>query len=60
MTPALTDAQAPDSALCFGWIGCQNRHAILCRIHNVKRAETRARTIAQFVDMLASGGKPHP
>lgn len=60
MTPALTDAQALDSALCFGWIGCQNRYAILFRIHNVKKVETRARKIAQFVDMLASGGKPHP
>ncbi len=60
MTPALTDAQALDSALCFGWIGCQDRHATLCRIHNVKKAETRARTIAQFADMLASGGKLHP
>ena len=38
----------------------QNRYAILFRIQGVKKAETRARKIAQFVDMLASGGKIYP
>lgn len=38
----------------------QNRYAILFRIHNVKKAETRAKKIAQFVAMLARGEKLHP
>jgi uncharacterized protein YdeI (YjbR/CyaY-like superfamily) len=33
----------------------QNRYAILYRIQDAKRPETRAKRIAQFVDMLARG-----
>ena len=36
-----------------------NRYAILYRIHDAKRAETRARRIEQFVDMLADGRTIH-
>lgn len=35
----------------------QNRYAIYFRIHDAKRDETRARRIAQFIDMLERGEK---
>lgn len=44
----------------FETLNSQNRYAILFRIHNVKKAETRARKIAQFVEMLAKGEKLYP
>lgn len=44
----------------FATLNSQNRYAILFRIQNVKKAETRARKIAQFVDMLSKGEKLHP
>ena len=44
----------------FATLNSQNRYAILFRIQNVKKAETRARKIAQFVEMLAKGEKLHP
>jgi uncharacterized protein YdeI (YjbR/CyaY-like superfamily) len=37
-----------------------NRYAVLYRIQDAKRPETRARRISQFVDMLARGETPHP
>ena len=37
-----------------------NRYAILWRIQIVKKAETRARKIVQFVAMLERGEKIHP
>ncbi|TGK12119.1 bacteriocin-protection protein [Leptospira fletcheri] len=36
-----------------------NRYAILFRIHNVKKAETRTRKIQEFVSMLEQGKKIH-
>jgi uncharacterized protein YdeI (YjbR/CyaY-like superfamily) len=44
----------------FAGLDSQNRYAILYRIHDAKRADTRARRIAQFVDMLAEGRTIHP
>jgi uncharacterized protein YdeI (YjbR/CyaY-like superfamily) len=44
----------------FDTLNRQNRYAILFRIQNVKKAETRAKKIAQFVEMLANGQKLHP
>ncbi|KJK43225.1 hypothetical protein UK23_34040 [Lentzea aerocolonigenes] len=41
----------------FEALNSQNRYAILLRIHDAKRTETRQRRIAQFVDMLADGRK---
>ena len=43
----------------FATLNSQNRYAVLFRIQNVKRAETRAKKIAQFVEMLANGEKLH-
>ena len=37
-----------------------NRYAILWRIQTVKKAETRARRIRQFVEMLERHEKVHP
>jgi uncharacterized protein YdeI (YjbR/CyaY-like superfamily) len=44
----------------FATLNSQNRYAILFRIQNVKKAETRARKIAQFVEMLSNGEKLYP
>ena len=37
-----------------------NRYAILFRIQTVKKAETRARKIREFIAMLARHEKIHP
>ena len=50
----------PKAKRFFATLNSQNRYAILFRIHNVKRAETRARKISQFIDMLKRGEKIHP
>jgi uncharacterized protein YdeI (YjbR/CyaY-like superfamily) len=44
----------------FRRLTSQNRYAILYRIEAVKRPETRARKIAEFVAMLARGETVHP
>lgn len=44
----------------FATLNSSNRFAILFRIQNVKKAETRARKIAQFVEMLGNHEKLHP
>ncbi|MBM7563164.1 YdeI/OmpD-associated family protein [Paenibacillus sacheonensis] len=38
----------------------QNRYAMIFRIHNAKKAETRMKRIAQFVDMLEKGERIYP
>jgi uncharacterized protein YdeI (YjbR/CyaY-like superfamily) len=43
----------------FETIDRQNRYAILWRIQTVKKAETRARKIRQYVEMLARHEKIH-
>jgi uncharacterized protein YdeI (YjbR/CyaY-like superfamily) len=43
----------------FAGLDSQNRYAILHRIQTVKKAETRARRIAEFVAMLTRGEKLH-
>jgi len=47
-------AANPEAAAFFATISSQNRYAILYRIGAVKRPETRARKIAQYVKMLAA------
>ncbi len=37
-----------------------NKFAIMYRVQDAKRAETRARRIEQFVEMLERGDTPHP
>lgn len=53
------DANAPASRF-FATLDSRNRYAILYRIQNAKRTETRARRIAAFVEMLARGERVHP
>jgi len=50
----------PGAQAMFEILSSQNRYAILFRIHGAKRTDTRARCIAQFVDMLARGETVHP
>ena len=44
----------------FGMLNSANRYAILFRIHNAKKLETRAKRIQQFVEMLARNEKLYP
>ena len=44
----------------FATLNSANRYAILFRLHNAKRPETRAQWIQKFVDMLERGEKLHP
>jgi uncharacterized protein YdeI (YjbR/CyaY-like superfamily) len=44
----------------FAELDSLNRYAVLYRIHDAKRPETRARRIAKFVEMLARGERIHP
>jgi uncharacterized protein YdeI (YjbR/CyaY-like superfamily) len=44
----------------FATTSSVNRYAILYRIGNAKRPETRARRIAKYVEMLADGQTIHP
>jgi uncharacterized protein YdeI (YjbR/CyaY-like superfamily) len=48
------------AAAFFETLNRQNRYAILYRINAVKKAETRARKIEQFVAMLAKGEILYP
>ncbi len=43
----------------FATLNSVNRYAILFRIQNAKKSETRARRIQQFVEMLERGEKIH-
>jgi uncharacterized protein YdeI (YjbR/CyaY-like superfamily) len=58
LTAAL--AAEPRALAMFGILTSQNRYAVLLRIHNAKRADTRARRIEQFVAMLSRGETVHP
>jgi uncharacterized protein YdeI (YjbR/CyaY-like superfamily) len=49
----------PKAKAFFATLNSQNRYAILFRIQNVKKAETRARKISQFIEMLNKGEKIH-
>ena len=49
----------PKAAVFFATLNSRNRFAILYRIGAVKKAETRARKIAEFVAMLERGETIH-
>ena len=53
-------AANPAAAKMFADLNGANRFAIRYRIETAKRAETRARRIDQFVEMLARGETIHP
>ena len=50
----------PAAEKMFADLNGANRYAVLYRIETAKRAETRARRIDQFVEMLARGETIHP
>jgi uncharacterized protein YdeI (YjbR/CyaY-like superfamily) len=50
----------PDAKAFFAELSGQNRYAILYRLHDAKRPETRARRLAQFLAMLEAGETIHP
>ncbi len=50
----------PKAKAFFATLNSRNRYAVLFRIQNAKKSETRAKKIAQFVEMLNNGEKLHP
>jgi uncharacterized protein YdeI (YjbR/CyaY-like superfamily) len=50
----------PAARAMFAVLTKQNRYAIIWRVGQAKRADTRARRIEQFVAMLARGETVHP
>jgi uncharacterized protein YdeI (YjbR/CyaY-like superfamily) len=62
MPADLTEALAasPDAAAMFDVLTSQNRYAILFRLSGIKGADTRARRIVQYVEMLERGETLHP
>jgi uncharacterized protein YdeI (YjbR/CyaY-like superfamily) len=53
-------AASPRAQAMWDVLTRANRYAVLYRVHQAKRAETRARRITEFVEMLARGDTPHP
>jgi uncharacterized protein YdeI (YjbR/CyaY-like superfamily) len=53
-------AASPDAAAMFDVLTSQNRYAIMFRLSGIKRADTRARRIVQYVEMLERGETLHP
>jgi len=49
----------PAAAAFFASLDSVNRYAILYRLHDAKRPETRARRLQQYVDALRRGEKLH-
>ena len=52
--------QNPKAKSFFETLNSQNRYAILFRIKNAKKQETRANRIHQFIEMLENGIKIYP
>jgi uncharacterized protein YdeI (YjbR/CyaY-like superfamily) len=50
----------PKAQEFFDGLGSQNRYAILYRLHDAKKPETRARRLAKFVAMLEAGETIYP
>jgi uncharacterized protein YdeI (YjbR/CyaY-like superfamily) len=50
----------PRARAMFEILTSQNRYSILFRLDGAKRADTRARRLAEFVGMLARGETIHP
>jgi len=58
LTAAL--AAEPAAGAAFATLTAQNRYAVLLRISQARRPDTRARRIERFVAMLARGETPYP
>ncbi|VVD99705.1 bacteriocin-protection protein [Pandoraea eparura] len=50
----------PEASAFFATLSGRNRYAILFRIQNAKKPETRARKIQEFIGMLNRGETLHP
>jgi uncharacterized protein YdeI (YjbR/CyaY-like superfamily) len=50
----------PRAKAFFAELNSQNRYAIVYRLHDAKKPETRARRLAKFVAMLEAGERIHP
>lgn len=50
----------PEAAKFFAALDSANRYAVLYRIHEAKKPETRARRIEKFIGMLNRQEKVHP
>jgi uncharacterized protein YdeI (YjbR/CyaY-like superfamily) len=50
----------PAARAFFATLSAQNRYAIIYRLQDAKRPDTRARRLAKFVDMLEAGETLHP
>src|SRR5437764_10052879 len=50
----------PKAKASFAELNSQNRYAILYRLQDAKKPETRARRLAKFVAMLEAGGRIYP
>jgi uncharacterized protein YdeI (YjbR/CyaY-like superfamily) len=50
----------PEAKAFFAGLSSQNRYAILYRLQDAKKPETRARRLAKFVAMLAAGESIYP
>jgi uncharacterized protein YdeI (YjbR/CyaY-like superfamily) len=50
----------PNAAAAFSALNSQNRYAILYRLEDAKKPETRARRLAKFVAMLEAGEAVSP
>jgi uncharacterized protein YdeI (YjbR/CyaY-like superfamily) len=61
-TPELLAAleASPKAIALFEELDSQNRYAILYRVHDAKRPETRTRRIEKFVEMLSRGETRYP
>jgi uncharacterized protein YdeI (YjbR/CyaY-like superfamily) len=53
-------AANPRAGAFFATLDAKNRYGVLFRLQTAKKPETRARRIAQFVEMLARGEKLYP
>ncbi|ODP33048.1 YdeI family protein [Pandoraea sp. ISTKB] len=51
---------SPEAQAFFVTLNSRNRYAILFRIQNAKKPETRARKIREFIEMLERGETIHP
>ncbi len=58
----LGDALAanPAASLTFEQLDSANRYSIIFRLNAVKRPETRARKLGDYIEMLNQGGSIHP
>src|SRR5204863_1287204 len=53
-------AARPEAKAFFETLSSQNRYAVLYRLQDAKRPETRARRLEKFVAMLEAGETIHP